>query len=133
MKVLVTDYIHDDNLERNLFTIAGIETVAGQCTTPELVIELGAGAEAMITTAAPVTREVLEALPDLRMITAGGTGVDHIDLEAARQNRIWVSNVPDASLDEEIRRMAVINVLSWWKDGFPPNVIVKGKKGVPLT
>ena len=34
--------------------------------------------------------------------------------------------------DEETRRKSVINILSWWKDGYPPNVIVKGKEGVPL-
>ena len=42
-----------------------------------------------------VSREVIEALPDLRLITTRSTGTDHIDLAAARARGITVGHVPD--------------------------------------
>jgi D-lactate dehydrogenase len=41
-----------------------------------------------------VTREVLDALPELKFIATRSTGFDHIDVEACRTRGIAVSNVP---------------------------------------
>lgn len=41
-----------------------------------------------------VTREVIEALPKLRLIACRSTGFDNIDLEAAKERDITVVNVP---------------------------------------
>jgi D-lactate dehydrogenase len=41
-----------------------------------------------------VTREVLDALPELKFIATRSTGFDHIDAEACRSRGIAVSNVP---------------------------------------
>src|SRR5689334_9188254 len=41
-----------------------------------------------------VDRAVMEAMPGLKLITTRSTGFDHIDLEAAREKKITVSNVP---------------------------------------
>lgn len=42
----------------------------------------------------PVTKNVIAALPDLQLITTRSTGFDHIELEAAKERNIPVSNVP---------------------------------------
>ena len=44
---------------------------------------------------APYTRRVLEALPDLKIISNSAMGVDNIDLDAAKELGITVANVPD--------------------------------------
>lgn len=41
-----------------------------------------------------VTREVIEALPKLRLIACRSTGFDNIDLEAAKEHGVTVVNVP---------------------------------------
>ena len=41
-----------------------------------------------------VTREVLDALPELKFIATRSTGFDHIDVEACRSRGVAVSNVP---------------------------------------
>jgi D-lactate dehydrogenase len=41
-----------------------------------------------------VTREVLDALPELKFIATRSTGFDHIDVQACRSRGIAVSNVP---------------------------------------
>lgn len=42
----------------------------------------------------PITKEVLEALPNLKFVVTLSTGFDHIDLEACSERGIKVCNVP---------------------------------------
>ena len=44
-----------------------------------------------------VTAAVLDAAPRLRIVARHGTGVDNVDLEAARQRGVVVTNTPDAT------------------------------------
>ena len=51
--------------------------------------------DAVIVQYAPITAEVLEALPRLRLVSRYGVGVDVVDTDAARARGVWVCNVPD--------------------------------------
>lgn len=70
------------------------------CPTESDLIEKARGAAALVLMIEPATRLVLEQLPDLRIIARVGVGVDSIDLEAATELGIQVTNVPDANFDE---------------------------------
>ncbi|MCB1537471.1 MAG: 2-hydroxyacid dehydrogenase [Rhodospirillales bacterium] len=48
----------------------------------------------------PVRRPLIEALPNLEIITQFGVGVDNIDLDAARERGIAVTNTPDVLTDD---------------------------------
>ncbi|MBV6498426.1 MAG: putative 2-hydroxyacid dehydrogenase [Prosthecobacter sp.] len=56
-----------------------------------------ADAEVVITNKAPLTREIIEALPRLRYIGVTATGYNIVDTAAARERGIVVSNVPGYS------------------------------------
>ena len=56
---------------------------AAQCRTAEEVILAGATADILIVQWAPITRAVIAALPQLRLIVRYGIGVDNVDLAAA--------------------------------------------------
>jgi D-lactate dehydrogenase len=43
----------------------------------------------------PIPDEVMAAMPQMRLIATRSTGVDHIDLKAARSRKIAVCNVPE--------------------------------------
>lgn len=43
----------------------------------------------------PITKEIIDSLPQLKMIAAMSTGYDHIDLVTAQSKNITVSNVPN--------------------------------------
>jgi glyoxylate reductase len=61
----------------------------------EQIITLLAEADAAITLLSdPLTRRVLEANPNLRMIANYAVGVNNVDLEAARELGIVVTNTP---------------------------------------
>ncbi len=75
----------------------------GQCTIWERtesraeVLERVAGAEIILTDKVQLTRDILETLPELRMISVLATGYNVIDLKAATELGILVCNVPNYS------------------------------------
>jgi Lactate dehydrogenase and related dehydrogenases len=62
---------------------------------PETLVREAAGAEVILLKGmGRVSREVMEAAPDLKVIGRQGVGVDNIDLEAARARGLRVINSP---------------------------------------
>jgi D-3-phosphoglycerate dehydrogenase / 2-oxoglutarate reductase len=101
MKVLVTDADYSSlDIEAEVLAAAGHELVAASCGTPEEVIAASAGVDALLVQFAPITAEVFEALPQLRLLSRYGVGVDVVDTEAAREHGVWVCNVPDYGTTE---------------------------------
>jgi D-3-phosphoglycerate dehydrogenase len=79
---------------------AGCETVRAdmsQKMTEDKLIELLDGVEAAIVGVVPMTAHVLENAPRLRVVSAHGVGVDHIDLEAATRLGVIIANCPGAN------------------------------------
>lgn len=71
----------------------------GECsffdrTAPQQTVERARGADALLINKVVLGAEELEALPDLRYIGVSSTGVNVVDLDAARQRNIVVTNVP---------------------------------------
>ena len=64
-------------------------------TEPELV-ELIHDVSILIAGTEPITTEVMEAAPQLRLIARVGIGLDSVDLEAARMRGIAVTYTPEA-------------------------------------
>jgi D-3-phosphoglycerate dehydrogenase / 2-oxoglutarate reductase len=96
MRVLVTDADYGElDIEAGVLTAAGHELRTAQCRTPEDVIAAARDVDAVLVQYAPVTAEVLAALPRLRLVSRYGVGVDVVDLDAARARGVWVCNVPD--------------------------------------
>ncbi len=101
VKVYLTDSEFPDfNYEK-----AEIEKVGGvierlACKTEDDVINKCQDAMGLVVQYAPITRRVLESLPNLKVVSRMGIGVDNIDIKAATELGIYVSNVPDGSLEE---------------------------------
>jgi glycerate dehydrogenase len=70
------------------------EVVYYDVSTAEQVLERAAGATIVLTNKTPIRAGAIAKLPELRFITVLATGFDCVDLDAARQRRIPVSNVP---------------------------------------
>ncbi len=68
-----------------------------QKMTEDRLIELLDGVEAAIVGVVPMTAHVLENAPRLRVVSAHGVGVDHIDLEAATRLGVIIANCPGAN------------------------------------
>lgn len=82
------------------FGQSGIELVGKEWKTEEEIIREGKDAHAILVIALPITRRVMEELPDLELIVRCGIGLDCVDLEAATEKEIIVCNVPDYCVEE---------------------------------
>lgn len=70
-----------------------------ELTPPKLVIERSKDADILVTNKVPVTKELIDALPNLKFIAVLATGFNIIDCKAARERGIAVSNIPAYSTD----------------------------------
>jgi D-3-phosphoglycerate dehydrogenase len=59
-----------------------------------------AKADAIMIALEKITPEVMDAMPKCKLISRFGVGVDNIDIAAATQRGIQVTNVPDYGVDE---------------------------------
>jgi D-3-phosphoglycerate dehydrogenase len=96
LRVLATDAEYERlGIEADVLAAAGMELLTARCRTAEDVIEAASDVDAVLVQYAPITAEVLEALPRLRLVSRYGVGVDVVDQDAARNRGVWVCNVPD--------------------------------------
>jgi D-3-phosphoglycerate dehydrogenase / 2-oxoglutarate reductase len=79
------------------FGVAAIETTSPGA--PDFSAAL-ARADAVLVREAKIDRSVIERLTRCKVITRYGIGVDNVDLEAARERRIYVANTPGYGIDE---------------------------------
>lgn len=98
-------YLTDSEFSDYIYEKEEIEKVGGiierlSCKTEEDVIKNCQDAMGLIVQYVPITKHVLESLPNLKVVSRMGIGVDNIDIEAATKLGIYVSNVPDGSLEE---------------------------------
>ena len=63
-------------------------------TPAELIIERALAADIVLTNKTPLTAETLDQLPSLKFISVLATGYNVVDVQAARERNITVSNVP---------------------------------------
>ncbi|BCW44859.1 C-terminal binding protein [Arthrobacter sp. StoSoilB5] len=67
---------------------------------PEEIIQGARGAEALLISYARLTASMMDALPDLKIISLCSMGTDQVDVNAARERGIWVTALPGVSAEE---------------------------------
>lgn len=98
MRVLITSVFlkPGDEVDRRL-RAEGFETVHRPLTsrrTEGQLIELLQGIDGVIASVDPFTARVLNAVPQLKVISRTGVGYDAIDVDAATARRVVVCNTP---------------------------------------
>lgn len=78
---------------------------------PEEVVALAKDCVGIIAGTEPLTEEVLRQLPRLKAISRCGTGLDNVDVEAAKKRGIAVRTTPDAPT-QAVAELAIALVLS---------------------
>jgi D-3-phosphoglycerate dehydrogenase len=71
-----------------------------QAKTHDEVVAAGEGAVGLFVQWARIDASILDALPSVRAIVRYGIGLDNIDMVAARERGVSVSNVDDYCIDE---------------------------------
>lgn len=75
----------------------GYEIRMGSGATEEDLVRDVEDCDAILLRTAPVTRAVLEAGKKLQIVARHGAGYNNVDLEAAAERGIWVTNAPDST------------------------------------
>src|SRR5207237_1123029 len=100
-KVVITDYVWEslDVERKTLGELA--EIVALKTKKPEEFLSEARDCDALLNTyAGPITAEAMAGMPKCRIIARYGIGVDTIDLNAATQAGIIVTNNPTYCIEE---------------------------------
>jgi D-3-phosphoglycerate dehydrogenase len=95
-RVVVTDHVYPSvEVEEGILKSVGFDFKVYQCRGEDEVIEACRGADGILTTFAPITRRVIQALDKARVIVRHGVGYDNIDVSAASEKGIMVVNIPE--------------------------------------
>lgn len=95
-KVFLTERIHEDAVA---YLEEKFEVVQGTSVEAEEIIRQAQGCAAILIRSAKITAEIIDALPDLRVVAKHGMGVDNIDVEYATKKGILVVNAPFSNLN----------------------------------
>src|SRR6202049_1083681 len=100
-KVVLTDYVWESlDVERKTLDELA-ELVPLQTKKPEEFLAQAEDCDALLNTyAGPITADVMARMPKCRIIARYGIGVDTIDLDAATQAGIIVTNNPPYCIEE---------------------------------
>jgi D-3-phosphoglycerate dehydrogenase len=99
-KVVVSDQVFPTvNIERALLSGIGAELIVATGEIDD-VLEVASDADAILNTYLPWSSESISRLEKCQIIARYGIGFDNVDLEAAAEAGIVVTNVPDYSVEE---------------------------------
>src|SRR5580658_7366980 len=99
--VAVTDSVFP-NLDpaREVLSKIDADLHLASAPNPEAILQIARSADAILTTYAKVTPDIISELTCCRIICRFGVGVDNVDIPAATAKGIVVTRVPDYCLDE---------------------------------
>jgi D-3-phosphoglycerate dehydrogenase len=146
--VVIADYDYGDvDIERRIIEDAGFTLRSLQCTSEEELIGNGADAVSVMTQYAYVGARAIAGLPGLRHIARYGVGLDIVDVEAATNAGVLVTNVPADYCRDEVADHALAMLLffarrlrvydeavhdgAWhWKSGAPVRRLRGSRLGI---
>jgi D-3-phosphoglycerate dehydrogenase len=131
-KVVLTDYVWESlDVEKKI--LAGLaDLVPLQTKKPEDFLSQAADCDALLNTyAGPITAEVMAKMPKCRIIARYGIGVDTIDLDAATQAGIIVTNNPTSCIEEVAEHTMALLLDSARKIAFYDRLVRAGTWAVP--
>jgi len=96
MKIVVLD---GHTLNPGDLSWSGVERIGDlvvyERTSPELVVERIGDAEAVFTNKTELSREIFEHCPRLKFVCVLATGYNVVDVAAAKEHGVVVSNIPN--------------------------------------
>jgi len=97
------------------------------CRTEAEIVDRCAYADAILIQYAPMTRAVLARLPRCRIVARYGVGVDTVDLAAAAEFGIVVSNVPDYGTHEVADHALAMMLCLTRKIAYASHLVKRGE------
>lgn len=131
-KVVLTDYVWESlDVEREI--LGGLaDLMPMQTKKPEEFLDAAADCDALLNTyAGPITAEAMARMPKCRIIARYGIGVDTIDLKAATEAGIIVTNNPTYCIEEVAEHTMALLLSAARKTAFYDRQVRAGQWAVP--
>ena len=87
-------------LERESLDPIGAEILTIDASTEEEFIAQAKDADAIIARGRKITKNIIDSLENCKVISLGSVGADTVDIAAATNRGIPVTNVPDTFIEE---------------------------------
>ena len=131
-KVVLTDYVWESlNIEKEILG-ALADLVPLQVTNPEAFFPEAEDCEALLNTyGGPITSDIMARMPNCKIISRYGIGVDTIDLAAATEAGIIVTNNPTYCIEEVAEHTLAMLLTCARKISFYDRLVRKGEWAVP--
>jgi D-3-phosphoglycerate dehydrogenase len=135
--VVITDCDHGTiEEEKEELGRIGAELILAQVQEENDLIHSCKEVDGLLNQYALLTRRVLENLPNCKVVSRYGVGVDSIDLKAATDLGIIVANVPDYCIDEVASQTIAMILTLIRKTAFFDQKVKSGqwdfRQGVPI-
>ena len=100
-KVVAVDAVRVvPTVEKEILAEVDAQLVAADCHSEEDVVQATGDADGILLSLSPITRRVIASWKKNKVIARYGIGVDTVDLQAATDHGVFVTNVPDFCYDE---------------------------------
>lgn len=90
----------DTNLGVGILREAGFNVAHEPSRDPTAIIRAARHADALLVGYAAIDAQLLDALPQCKIVSLLAAGVDTVDVDAASARGVWVANVPGIATDD---------------------------------
>ena len=87
-------------VEKEILAEVGAQLLTADCHNEEDIIRATQDADGILVALSPITRRVIATWKRTKVIARYGIGVDTVDLQAATDHGVFVTNTPDFCFDE---------------------------------
>ena len=110
--------------------LEGLDAEIVECpATQEGFIAAARDADAIYAKGMKITKTVIDALENCKVITLGSVGVDSVDVKAATARGIPVTNIPDTFIEEVADHAMTLILASWRRLVVQDQMVRKGDWG----
>jgi len=102
MKIVILDALTFGETNLSAFDALG-DVEVFKTTPPQMTQERVANANVIVTNKVVITKEHMQSSPELKLICVAATGMNNVDLEAAKELNIMVKNVAGYSTDSVVQ------------------------------
>ena len=103
------------DIEQSILKKIGVRLDVVDAADEAAFIEVAQDADALLVYAGglPISGNIIASLQKCKVIAVPAVGFDNVDITAATQHRIWVSNVPDVFIEEVADHTMMLLLASW--------------------
>ncbi len=127
-KVVVTDDRYGSYKEENkVLSELGITVDIHNFSIPEEAKKILKDADAVLVNLFLLTKDIIDSMENCRVIVRYGVGYDNVDVDAATAKGIWMSRVPDYSLEDVSDHALALLLSSVRKIAYKDRKVREGK------